>query len=397
MPHTVHVRPLVPHAPVLLPTTQPPAEQQPPLHAVWLAPPHDVEQVWFEVLQLCPDGQSAATLQPQLAPEMQRWPLGFDEQSTQAVPPLPQVPSPVPRLHVPAAQQPPLQFWPLPQLVVQVPVAAQARFALQSLEVLQPQAPPSAKGLHTLPTTAPLHDVHTAPPAPQAVVPRPLTHTPETEPVQQPWLHGCVALHAVVHTCAALQAMKLGQSAVELQPHAPATQAWPLPFDEQSTHRLPPLPQTVGTLPVLQLVPVQQPPHDVVLQTQLPPEHCWPTAHGLLPPHLQLPLVQLSARVELQATQVAPPVPQVANTDGLQVVPAQQPLHEVALHWQLPLRHCWPELHGALLPHLHVPSEAQVSPVRPQLVQLPPLMPQAAALLPATQPPLWQQPPLHAV
>jgi hypothetical protein len=108
MPQLVQARPLTPHAPEVLPALQMPLWQQPPLHAVWLAPPHEVEQVWLLVLHVCPDGQSPALLQPQVLPDRQACPTALDEQSTQALPLLPQVPLPVPPLQVLPAQQPPL-------------------------------------------------------------------------------------------------------------------------------------------------------------------------------------------------------------------------------------------------------------------------------------------------
>jgi hypothetical protein len=147
----------------------------------------------------------------------------------------------------------------------------------------------------------------------------------------------------------------------------------------------------------LQVAPVQQPLHELVLQTQLPLTHCWPAAQGPLLPHLQPPLVQLSALMELQATQFTPPVPQVANTDELQVVPLQQPLHEVALHWQLPPTHCWPEAQGTFSPQRQAPDAEQVSAVMPHTLQERPSTPQAPVELPALQEPPWQQPPSHAV
>jgi hypothetical protein len=99
---------LTPHAPEVLPALQTPLWQQPPLHAVWLAAPHEVEHRWLVVLHAWPAGQSPALLQPQVLPEMQAWPFELDEQSTQALPLEPQVPLPVPPLQVAPLQQPPL-------------------------------------------------------------------------------------------------------------------------------------------------------------------------------------------------------------------------------------------------------------------------------------------------
>jgi hypothetical protein len=50
MPQTVQAAPLTPQAPVLLPALHNPLEQQPPLQAVWPAPPHKLEHRWLPVL-----------------------------------------------------------------------------------------------------------------------------------------------------------------------------------------------------------------------------------------------------------------------------------------------------------------------------------------------------------
>src|SRR5207237_2719993 len=116
MPHTVQAAPLTPQAPAMVPVWQLPPWQQPPLQTVWLPPPQELEQVWVAVLQVCPVGQSVATLQPQAMPERHTWPLALLEQSTQAPPLEPQLPLPRPPLQVPPLQQPPLQSWPALQL-----------------------------------------------------------------------------------------------------------------------------------------------------------------------------------------------------------------------------------------------------------------------------------------
>src|SRR5204863_472157 len=159
------------------------------------------------------------------------------------------------------------------------------------------------------------------------------THTPETAEVQQPWLHGCEELQLVVHTWLALQAVPVGQSVLLLQPQAPETQMWPLPLEVQSRHRLPPLPHTLVALPVLQVVPVQQPAlwggggqvpvevwlwvlqagpvgqSEAALQPQVVPErHRWPL------------------ELLVQSTQAWPLAPQLAlAVPRLQAPPEQQP------------------------------------------------------------------------
>jgi hypothetical protein len=81
--------------------------QQPPLHAVWLAPPHEVEHRCVDVLHVEPDGQSAAALQPQVPADRHRWPLALIVQSTHA-PPAPQIAGVLPGAQVEPLQQPPL-------------------------------------------------------------------------------------------------------------------------------------------------------------------------------------------------------------------------------------------------------------------------------------------------
>jgi hypothetical protein len=120
MPQTPQLRPSMPQAAGVLPGLQLPPWQQPPLQAVWLAPPQEPEQVCVTVLQLCPVGQSLKAVQPQVVPERQRWPLALVEQSMQARPLAPQLESAVPRLQLPPAQQPALQGWPLLHDPVQV-------------------------------------------------------------------------------------------------------------------------------------------------------------------------------------------------------------------------------------------------------------------------------------
>ncbi len=75
----------------------------------------------------------------------------------------------------------------------------------------------------------------------------------------------------------------------------------------------PPVPQVGKDGAASHVVPLQHPLQDVALQTQPPPEHCWPEAQG--PPvvpqtHVPVP-EQRSLVVLLQELHVPPPVPQV--------------------------------------------------------------------------------------
>jgi hypothetical protein len=169
------------------------------------------------------DGQSAAELQPQLVPNRQACPNGDCLQSRQAAP----VPQPlllVPFAQSPLPQQPPWHgcaagsHW----LVHRCCAPSQAKPVGQSLCVLQPQKPPVVLAMHTEPIALPLHETQALPVEPHAVGSVPPAHA---LPAQQPPLHGCVALHAVVQVCVVVsQALPAGQSPALPHPHTPAMQ-----------------------------------------------------------------------------------------------------------------------------------------------------------------------------
>ena len=78
------------------------------------------------------------------------------------------------------------------------------------------------------------------------------------------------------------------------------------------------------------------------MQTQAPPTHCCPAAHGALLPHMQVPPKQVSAAIP-QLVQVPPPVPQEETLGVRHVFPLQQPLpQDVALQTQTPAMHRTP-------------------------------------------------------
>ena len=117
----------------------------------------------------------------------------------------------------------------------------------------------------------------------------------------------------------------------ELQPSNRRSHAWQV---------MPPGAQAAALRPVHTL-PVQHPVEQLVaLQRQAPPTHCCPVAHGPpVEPQTQAPAaLQVSATIASQATQAAPPMPQV-EVDGcdLHCAPSQQPLGQLAaLHAQTP-------------------------------------------------------------
>jgi hypothetical protein len=164
--HVTQEPPFGPQLPVVVPALQVPPPQQ-PLHGVWLPAPQLVVQVCVAVLQLFPTGQSLATLQPQLVPLMQRWPLPFAEQSTQAVPAAPHVVSPVPALQLPEPQHPPLQSCVgLHALVHALPETWHDCRPLQSELAAQPQLPPVASATQMWPADDEEHGVQRPPESP---------------------------------------------------------------------------------------------------------------------------------------------------------------------------------------------------------------------------------------
>jgi hypothetical protein len=89
----------------------------------------------------------------------------------------------------------------------------------------------------------------------------------------------------------------------------------------QLVHAPPFVPQ-VEDEGALQVVPLQQPlGHDVELQTQAPPTHCWPAAQAGLLPQRHAPLVE----------QLLAPMPQLTHA-----APAGP-------HWEVVVgaMHCW--------------------------------------------------------
>jgi len=143
----------------------------------------------------------------------------------------------------------------------------------------------------------------------------------------------------------------------------------------QAKHVAPPAPH-VERLFSLQVVPSQQPVHDVASQTQRLPTHRCPPEHALCPPHVQSPAAeQPSAAIAPHAMHAPPPAPHVDADGTLQVVPVQHPLG----HMQL----------------LHAPA-AQVSPAG-QEEQVRPALPHVLATLPGSHVPPLQHPVGHDV
>jgi hypothetical protein len=174
----------------------------------------------------------------------------------------------------------------------------------------------------------------------------------------------------------------------------------------QATHVPPAVPQ-VASEAVWQVPLAQQPVgQDVALHTQVPLMQVVPAPHAGLLPHRQAPVKpsQVSAVVDEQALQLAPPVPQVVKVGAWQAPPAQHPLgHDCALQTQAPLTHTVPAPHAGLVPQPHSPvTEQTFARVGSHATQAAPLTPQVPSpalvqVAPEQQPPgqLEALQPLH--
>jgi hypothetical protein len=158
------------------------------------------------------------------------------------------------------------------------------------------------------------HDAQAAPAAPHAFAFR-VVHT---APVQQPFGH-VVGLHPV---------------------HAPPLQIWAGLVVGHALHSEPPVPHAFWSLPATHwLLDVQHPEHDVVSQTQCPPEQCCPVPQASPPPHVHAPADEQPSPVVPQLWQVSPPVPHAGPVAGdVQTLPVQHPpAQDVASHTQVPI------------------------------------------------------------
>jgi hypothetical protein len=114
------------------------------------------------------------------------------------------------------------------------------------------------------------------------------------------------------------------------------------------------------------------------------------------------PFWQLVARVGLQASQVAPPVPHwfIDDGDGTQVFCEQQPLHVAGLHaqWLAPalVTQARPPTHGASPPQVQMPATQRL-PVGAQSWQAVPATPQALPPVPSWHMPFASQQPFGQV
>lgn len=158
-------------------------------------------------------------------------------------------------------------------------------------------------------------------------------------------------------------------------PHV--TQRWALHASPPAHIRqVPPSePHAALVVPDMHVEPEQQPPaHEVVLHTQLPPTHCWPLAQDGFAPQRQVPPEQLSAVIVVQLVQAAPIVPQALTVGGLtQVVPEQHPAPQV------------PALQLEHTPAVQVSPPVQAWHIAPDAPHAPAVFP-ASQMLPLQQP-----------
>jgi hypothetical protein len=204
---------------MLVPATHTVPSQQPPLQ---LRPPaQEAPHWWLVVSQACPDGQSAALLQPQLPPR-QALPAALLLQSPHTSPERPQALVAVPGAHTPPLQQDPWHGWlPLQVVTHWCVVGSQALPLGQSPAPLQPQ--PLAP--HTTPRLLVLQSTQAPPLTPHWVGAVPPVHVP---PLQQPPLHGSSSLQWVPHLCVLPSHERpLGQSAELLQLSSAAERSAP--------------------------------------------------------------------------------------------------------------------------------------------------------------------------
>lgn len=232
------------------------------------------------------------------------------------------------------------------------------RPAGQSALALQPQTPPPRQ---RCPVRLVVQFAQTPPGAPQVAGAVPIAHVPvEQQPVMQVPLPA--APQAPVHTPAA----HVGVSPV----HAP--------------HALPPAPHVALSCAAArtQVFPWQQPAHVAALHTQTPAEHAWPVA---------------------QLAHVPPAAPHAVTPVPVWQVPlaSQQPVGQVAgphrSQWCVVVLQRSPEPQSALALQPQAPDTHRCPTGSAlQSRQVPPGVPHALGVLPATHwPPAVQQPAAH--
>lgn len=379
--------------------------QQPPLHAVWLAPPHALPHFFCDVSHACPGlppaaaAQSVADSQPHVSvPGSHFVPTGLPVH-TAHVPEPPHAPGVLPATHALPEQQKPPSHAPLPAA---------------------PHAEVHAPDVHVgVPPPQPLHARPSPPHAPFAV---PATQLPPL--AQHPPLQACAGAQLVVHWDFDVSHAQSGrQSVAAKQPHVRFFwQTWPFADVVQLAQNWPVGPHALFAFPVTQSPAVwlvQQPMlhglvetlHDVE-QVWLVLSHACPAGQSAceLHPHAPFGLHAWPAALAEQSTHAVPLPPHTAvDVPGWHVpvgVPAQHPVGHGcdALQVKLqmpPLQPCAPGPQSPTVLQPHWPPPATGSQTCPcvlpaQALQAPPLLPHEPSAVPATHlPPAEQHPPLH--
>jgi hypothetical protein len=299
-----------------------------------------------------------------------------------------------------------LHGWLVEQLLVQVcELGSHAMPVGQSAYEEQPQLLPNRQ-MWPLDEPKQLLQLPLAPHA--FAVPPAWQVVPSQQPVEQSWVAEQAVVHACItgsHECCA------GQSAAELQPHAPppvtATHAEPSALPAQLTHKPPCAPQAIGEVPAPQLPPPQQPPaHGDDAEQALPQlcvdEQALPLGQSAteLQPQLDIKHRWPALLVE-QSVQAPPAGPHAPAAVPLRHIPlvsqqldAQAWLGEHAVvHWLVPGSQDEPAAQSALDAQPQWPPAPAAMHCVPTLLvahgtQALPSRPQAPALVPATQLPL---------
>jgi hypothetical protein len=188
--------------------------------------------------------------------------------------------------------------------------------------------------------------------------------------------------HLATHVDPVGQAVAQPKNATSVQllrngPGARHEPPWQVCVPMQVAHAAPPVPHEVSVVPARQVLPLQQPLHEVVSQTHVPDEQRWPVLHeplmhvppqpslaphalptqlGVHPVHRPLSHVPLPSHF----AQIAPPLPQaLGDVPGVHTTPSQQPPHDVVSHTHAPPAHRCP---SPQLPFVQTPPQPSDAP-----------------------------------
>lgn len=165
------------------------------------------------------------------------------------------------------------------------------------------------------------------------------------------------------------------------QPHTPLTQE---SVPRQVSQTTPSAPHALLKYPGRQMLPEQQPVHEVLSQTHVLLRQRWPVVQAAPVPHPQVPSArQALVRAPAQLLHAPPFIPQVVVVGVVQVAPRQQPEGQlVPSQMQVFATQRWPGPHAGLPPQRQLP----VSQLSALLVSQ---APHAAPLVPHWLPEVW--------